>query len=325
MPAGAASKPTVSPPQSTNRLLYSGVTCWSGSSSRDAHGIGCLLCERGVGCGRASGTQYDPAVQNNARADGCLRPDGSAHERQRPPGACAPDAGRRRSLVPSSGFLRFVGRRAAALVLLAHRHHARRLRAHAARAGGPGGGEPRRAGGRRSRPRSRRSRSTTASTSRCPVAVLRSTSANVVQGDLGESPQTHRPGARRPGDVHPGDRRARASSRSSSRSSSASRSASSRRCGATSPIDHALRVVSLAGISMPTFWIALVALYVFFYRLGWFPGGGRLDPATSPPPHMTGPLHGRRAARRPVVDVARRGPPPRSCPRSCSPRSTSAC
>ncbi len=30
-----------------------------------------------------------------------------------------PSVGRRRSLVPSSGFLRFVGRRAAALVLLA--------------------------------------------------------------------------------------------------------------------------------------------------------------------------------------------------------------
>ena len=38
--------------------------------------------------------------------------------------------------------------------------------------------------------------------------------------------------------------------------------------------DHALRVFSLAGISMPTFWIALVALYLFFFRLGWFPGGG---------------------------------------------------
>jgi peptide/nickel transport system permease protein len=52
--------------------------------------------------------------------------------------------------------------------------------------------------------------------------------------------------------------------------------------------DHALRVVSLGGISMPTFWIALVALYVFFYRLGWFPGGGRLDPGTPAPPHHTG-------------------------------------
>lgn len=52
--------------------------------------------------------------------------------------------------------------------------------------------------------------------------------------------------------------------------------------------DHALRVVSLAGISMPTFWIALVALYVFFFRLGWFPGGDRLDPGVLSPPHTTG-------------------------------------
>ena len=52
--------------------------------------------------------------------------------------------------------------------------------------------------------------------------------------------------------------------------------------------DHLLRVVSLGGISMPTFWIALVALYVGFYRLGWFPGSDRLDPGTPPPPHATG-------------------------------------
>ena len=39
---------------------------------------------------------------------------------------------------------------------------------------------------------------------------------------------------------------------------------------------------------MPTFWIALVALYVFFYRLGWFPGGDRLDPGILAPPHKTG-------------------------------------
>jgi peptide/nickel transport system permease protein len=52
--------------------------------------------------------------------------------------------------------------------------------------------------------------------------------------------------------------------------------------------DHLLRVVSLAGISMPTFWIALVALYIFFFRLGWFPGGDRLDPGVLAPPHTTG-------------------------------------
>jgi peptide/nickel transport system permease protein len=54
------------------------------------------------------------------------------------------------------------------------------------------------------------------------------------------------------------------------------------------PADHVLRVASLAGISMPTFWIALVALYVGFYRLGWFPGAERLDPGVSAPPHATG-------------------------------------
>ena len=54
------------------------------------------------------------------------------------------------------------------------------------------------------------------------------------------------------------------------------------------PTDHALRVVSLGGISMPTFWIALVALYVGFYKLGWFPGADRLDPGVTPPPTRTG-------------------------------------
>jgi peptide/nickel transport system permease protein len=47
-------------------------------------------------------------------------------------------------------------------------------------------------------------------------------------------------------------------------------------------------VASLAGISMPTFWIGLVALYVGFYRLNWFPGGERLDPGQNPPPSITG-------------------------------------
>ena len=39
---------------------------------------------------------------------------------------------------------------------------------------------------------------------------------------------------------------------------------------------------------MPTFWIALVALYVGFFKLGWFPGADRLDPGVLPPPHKTG-------------------------------------
>jgi peptide/nickel transport system permease protein len=52
--------------------------------------------------------------------------------------------------------------------------------------------------------------------------------------------------------------------------------------------DQVLRVISLSGISMPTFWLALVALYVFFFKLGWVPGSGRLDPGLLPAPHVTG-------------------------------------
>jgi peptide/nickel transport system permease protein len=54
------------------------------------------------------------------------------------------------------------------------------------------------------------------------------------------------------------------------------------------PADSALRLVSLVGISVPTFWLALVAFYVFSFQLDLAPGSGRLAPATTPPPHVTG-------------------------------------
>jgi peptide/nickel transport system permease protein len=44
------------------------------------------------------------------------------------------------------------------------------------------------------------------------------------------------------------------------------------------PIDHAVRIVSLIGVSAPVFWLALISLYIFYFRLGWLPGPGRLDP-----------------------------------------------
>lgn len=53
-------------------------------------------------------------------------------------------------------------------------------------------------------------------------------------------------------------------------------------------VDGVLRVVSLLGVSMPTFWVALLFFYVFFFRLGWFPSGGRLSPGLAPPGHVTG-------------------------------------
>lgn len=52
--------------------------------------------------------------------------------------------------------------------------------------------------------------------------------------------------------------------------------------------DQLIRVLSLVGISMPTFWLAMVFFYVFFYLLGWAPGSGQLDPTFSTPPHVTG-------------------------------------
>jgi peptide/nickel transport system permease protein len=52
--------------------------------------------------------------------------------------------------------------------------------------------------------------------------------------------------------------------------------------------DHAIRVTSLLGLSTPPFWLALIALYVFFFKLGWFPSGNRLNPILTAPPKTTG-------------------------------------
>jgi peptide/nickel transport system permease protein len=52
--------------------------------------------------------------------------------------------------------------------------------------------------------------------------------------------------------------------------------------------DQVVRVVSLIGLSVPTFWLALVAFNLFFLRLGIAPGSGRLSPQYTPPPTITG-------------------------------------
>lgn len=52
--------------------------------------------------------------------------------------------------------------------------------------------------------------------------------------------------------------------------------------------DGVLRVVSLVGISVPTFWLAMVTFFVFSYQLDLAPGSGRLAPATTAPPEVTG-------------------------------------
>src|SRR6201989_1652894 len=54
-------------------------------------------------------------------------------------------------------------------------------------------------------------------------------------------------------------------------------------------IDHACRVISTAGVSLPVFFTGLILVYVFYYLLGWALAPlGRLDVFFSPPPHVTG-------------------------------------
>lgn len=42
-------------------------------------------------------------------------------------------------------------------------------------------------------------------------------------------------------------------------------------------IDHAVRFLGLVGYSVPIFWLGLMALLVFYAKLDWLPGPGRLD------------------------------------------------
>lgn len=54
-------------------------------------------------------------------------------------------------------------------------------------------------------------------------------------------------------------------------------------------VDHLCRLVTTAGVSMPTFFTGLLLAYVFYFLLGWAPSPiGRLDPYLTPPPAVTG-------------------------------------
>ena len=54
-------------------------------------------------------------------------------------------------------------------------------------------------------------------------------------------------------------------------------------------IDQLCRLVTTAGVSLPTFFTGLVLAYVFYFLLGWAPSPlGRLDPMFSPPPQVSG-------------------------------------
>ncbi len=54
-------------------------------------------------------------------------------------------------------------------------------------------------------------------------------------------------------------------------------------------IDQLCRLVTTAGVSLPTFFTGLLLAYVFYFLLGIAPAPlGRLDPVFSPPPAITG-------------------------------------
>lgn len=53
-------------------------------------------------------------------------------------------------------------------------------------------------------------------------------------------------------------------------------------------IDHLARSISLVGVSAPTFWLAFIALALFYGGLEIAPSPGRLDAGAQPPAYVTG-------------------------------------
>ncbi len=52
--------------------------------------------------------------------------------------------------------------------------------------------------------------------------------------------------------------------------------------------DHLVRLFSLAGGSLPIFWLGLILIGILYGQLGWLPSGGRIDQFIKPPPTVTG-------------------------------------
>lgn len=53
-------------------------------------------------------------------------------------------------------------------------------------------------------------------------------------------------------------------------------------------LDAVARIFALIGGSLPIFFLGLVMLAIFYSRLRWLPGPGRLDALFQPPPRVTG-------------------------------------
>lgn len=55
-----------------------------------------------------------------------------------------------------------------------------------------------------------------------------------------------------------------------------------------STFDVIARGIAVGGVAMPQFWLGLMFILLFSYRLGWLPMTGRLDLVLSPPQRITG-------------------------------------
>jgi peptide/nickel transport system permease protein len=53
-------------------------------------------------------------------------------------------------------------------------------------------------------------------------------------------------------------------------------------------VDHVIRIFTIAGVSMPIFWLGIILQIVFYRWLDILPVGGRLAIVDIPPPHVTG-------------------------------------
>ncbi len=52
--------------------------------------------------------------------------------------------------------------------------------------------------------------------------------------------------------------------------------------------DHVARFISISGLALPVFWLAIMAQFLFFGKLGWLPDGGRLPIGADTPRTITG-------------------------------------
>jgi peptide/nickel transport system permease protein len=55
-------------------------------------------------------------------------------------------------------------------------------------------------------------------------------------------------------------------------------------------LDHGSRFLAISGVSVPQFWMAILAQLLFYYHLGWLPSGGRFPTDMIRPADVTGML-----------------------------------